>query len=84
MNAIKLFPAIAAGALLLGGCEHTYAGTGALAGGAAGAVIGAASGDVVGGAVIGAAAGAVGGSMIHRNSHCYRHDDQGQEYEVHC
>jgi hypothetical protein len=85
MMRFLLFPAMAAGALALGGCASNYAGEGALAGGAAGALLGAATGDVGTGAAIGAAAGAVGGTLIKKHGHdCYYRDRNGRRYRERC
>jgi len=76
-----ILPAMAAGALALGGCASNYAGEGALAGGAVGAGVGALAGDVGAGAAIGAAAGAVAGSQKSKDDRgCYRYDRDGRRY----
>lgn len=77
-----ILPTMAAGALALAGCSHTYAGEGALAGGVLGAGVGALAGDTVAGAAIGAAAGGVAGSTIEKDRYggCYRRDRDGRRY----
>ena len=80
-----ILPALAAGALALGGCASNYGGEGALAGGALGAGVGALAGNPAAGAAIGAAAGGVVGSQIHKDHHgCYYYDRDGRRHSTGC
>lgn len=77
-----IIPALAAGALALGGCASNYAGEGAVAGGVAGALLGGS----VEGAAIGAGLGAAGGTLIKKDKRrgCYYRARDGREYWDRC
>ncbi|MCB2074305.1 MAG: hypothetical protein H6917_09380 [Novosphingobium sp.] len=77
-----ILPAIAAGALALGGCASNYAGEGALAGGALGAGVGAVTdADTATAAAVGAAAGAAVGSQVDKDRDgCWRYDRDGRRF----
>ncbi len=75
---ILLAPALALGALSLGGCAQNYAAEGGLAGAAAGAGLAAITrADIKTYALAGAAAGALAGYFVDKNSGCDGYDRNG-------